>query len=113
MSLIKDGFAAQLHDLDPEETDEWLASFDAMLDAGGQQRARYLMLRLLARAKEQHIALPALTTTDYINTIPTEAERRGDSAGPKIPVGFTTTSSGPPSAANAHAARSASALDRT
>ena len=74
MSLIKDGFAAQLHDLDPEETDEWLASFDAMLDAGGQQRARYLMLRLLARAKEQHIALPALTTTDYINTIPTEAE---------------------------------------
>ncbi len=74
MSLIKDGFAAQLHDLDPEETDEWLASFDSMLEAGGQQRARYLMLRLLARAKEQHIALPALTTTDYINTIPTEAE---------------------------------------
>ncbi len=74
MSLIKDGFAAQLHDLDPEETDEWLASFDAMLDAGGRQRARYLMLRLLARAKEQHIALPPLTTTDYINTIPTESE---------------------------------------
>jgi len=74
LSLIKDGFAAQLHDIDPEETDEWLASFDSMLDAGGQQRARYLMLRLLARAKEQHIALPALTTTDYINTIPTESE---------------------------------------
>jgi pyruvate dehydrogenase E1 component len=74
MTLIKDGFAAQMHDIDPEETAEWLASFDSMLDAGGQQRARYLMLRLLARAKEQHIALPALTTTDYINTIPTESE---------------------------------------
>ena len=35
MSLIKDGIAAQLTDLDPEETDEWLGSFDAMVDAGG------------------------------------------------------------------------------
>ena len=32
------------------------------------------MLRLLERAKQQHVALPALTTTDYINTIPTESE---------------------------------------
>ena len=55
MRLIKDGIAAQLPDLDPEETDEWLSSFDAMVDAGGQQRARYLMLRLLDRAKEQHV----------------------------------------------------------
>ncbi len=74
VSLIKDGLAAQLPDIDPEETDEWLSSFDAMVEADGLQRARYLMLRLLARAKEQHVALPALTTTDYINTIPTESE---------------------------------------
>ena len=72
--LIRDGIAAQLPDIDPEETDEWLDSFDAMVDAGGQQRARYLMLRLLGRAKERHVGLPALTTTDYINTIATEAE---------------------------------------
>lgn len=72
--LIRDGIAAQLPDIDPEETAEWLASFDAMLDAGGQQRARYLMLRMLGRARERHVGLPALTTTDYINTIPTEAE---------------------------------------
>ena len=58
MRLIKDGIAAQLTDIDPEETDEWLASFDAMVDAGGQQRARYMMLRLLERAKQQHVALP-------------------------------------------------------
>ena len=74
VSLIKDGIAAQLPDVDPEETNEWLSSFDAMVEAGGLQRARYLMLRLLARAKEQHVSLPALTTTDYINTIPTDAE---------------------------------------
>ncbi len=74
MRLIKDGIAAQLTDLDPEETDEWLGSFDAMVEAGGVQRARYLMLRLLERAKQQHVSLPALVTTDYINTIPTESE---------------------------------------
>ena len=72
--LIRDGIAAQLYDPDPAETEEWLDSFDAMLDAGGKQRARYLMLRLLARAREEHVGLPFLTTTDYINTIPTEAE---------------------------------------
>jgi len=74
LRVIKDGIAAQLPDIDPEETSEWLNSFDAMVDAGGQQRARYLMLRLLERARQQHVALPALTTTDYINTIPTESE---------------------------------------
>ena len=72
--LIRDGFAAQFPDADPEETQEWLDSFDAMVEAGGQQRARYLMLRLLGRAGERHVGLPALTTTDYINTIPTESE---------------------------------------
>ena len=32
------------------------------------------MLRLLERAGEQRVALPALTSTDYVNTIPTEME---------------------------------------
>jgi len=72
--LIPDGLAAQVPDPDPEETGEWLDSFDAMLDAGGHQRAHYVMLRLLARAHERRVGLPALTTTDFINTIPTEAE---------------------------------------
>ena len=46
--VIRDGLAAHLPDIDPEETAEWLESFDAVLDAAGQQRARYLMLRMLA-----------------------------------------------------------------
>ncbi|WP_111765438.1 pyruvate dehydrogenase (acetyl-transferring), homodimeric type [Nakamurella deserti] len=72
--VIRDGIAAQIPDTDPGETSEWLDSFDAMVDAGGQQRARYVMLRMLARARERHVGLPALTTTDYINTIATENE---------------------------------------
>lgn len=32
------------------------------------------MLRLLERAGEQRVAIPSLTSTDYVNTIPTELE---------------------------------------
>src|SRR5262245_11090689 len=72
--VIRDGLAAHLPDIDPEETAEWLESFDAALAGGGQQRARYLMLRLLERARESHVGVPSLTSTDYVNTIPTERE---------------------------------------
>ena len=34
--VIRDGLAAHLPDIDPEETAEWLDSFDAVLDAAGQ-----------------------------------------------------------------------------
>ncbi|WP_098960332.1 pyruvate dehydrogenase (acetyl-transferring), homodimeric type [Pseudonocardia sp. N23] len=72
--VIRDGLASHLPDIDPEETAEWLDSFDAVLDAAGQQRARYLMLRMLQRARERHVGVPALTSTDYVNTIPTDRE---------------------------------------
>jgi pyruvate dehydrogenase E1 component len=72
--VIRDGLAAHLPDIDPEETAEWLDSFDAVLDAAGQQRARYIMLRLLQRARERHVGVPSLTSTDYVNTIPTDRE---------------------------------------
>ncbi|MET0134708.1 MAG: pyruvate dehydrogenase (acetyl-transferring), homodimeric type [Kibdelosporangium sp.] len=72
--VIRDGLAAHLPDIDPDETSEWLESFDAALQEGGQQRARYLMLRLLERAREHRVGIPSLTSTDYVNTIPTEQE---------------------------------------
>jgi pyruvate dehydrogenase E1 component len=72
--VIRDGSAAHLPDIDPDETAEWLESFDSMLSAGGQQRARYLMLRLLERAQESRVGVPALTSTDYVNSIPTDQE---------------------------------------
>ncbi|MBE9374628.1 pyruvate dehydrogenase (acetyl-transferring), homodimeric type [Saccharopolyspora sp. HNM0983] len=72
--VIRNGLASHLPDIDPEETGEWLQSFDAALAEGGQQRARYLMLRLLQRARESGVGVPSLTSTDYVNTIPTELE---------------------------------------
>jgi pyruvate dehydrogenase E1 component len=72
--VIRDGVAAHLPDIDPEETAEWLEAFDSAVLSGGKQRARYLMLRLLERARETGVGVPALTSTDYVNTIPTENE---------------------------------------
>lgn len=72
--VIREGVASYLPDIDPEETSEWLESFDALLERSGPARARYLMLRLLERSGEQRVAIPALTSTDYVNTIPTELE---------------------------------------
>ena len=71
---ILNGLPSQVPDTDPEETQEWLDSLDAAIEAGGRQRARYLMLRMLERAGERHVALPALTSTDFVNTIPTEGD---------------------------------------
>ena len=73
-SVINDGLPSQLPDIDPAETAEWLESLDAVLDNAGRGRARYLMLRLLQRAREKSVGVPALRSTDYINTIPPERE---------------------------------------
>ena len=69
-----DGLPSQLPDLDPSETAEWIESLDAVVKAGGPQRARFLMLKLLERAREKQVGVPALRSTDYINTIPPERE---------------------------------------
>lgn len=72
--VIHEGLPTQLPDIDPDETGEWLASLDAMVDDRGRERARYLMLRLLERARERAVGVPALRSTDFINTIPPERE---------------------------------------
>src|SRR5690348_12144119 len=72
--VISDGLPSQLPDIDPEETTEWIESFDGVIDERGAKRARYIMLRLLERARERQVGVPPLTTTDYINTIPPERE---------------------------------------
>lgn len=81
-AIIRDGVASYMHDPDPEETKEWMDSFDGLLENSDPERARYLMLRLLERADAKRVPLPSLTTTDFVNTIPTtlEPEFPGDEA---------------------------------
>jgi pyruvate dehydrogenase E1 component len=73
-SVISDGLPTQLPDIDPEETSEWLQSLDSIIDTEGRGRARYLMLKLLERARERQVGVPGLRSTDFINTIPPEGE---------------------------------------
>ncbi len=72
--VIHEGLPTQLPDIDPDETGDWIDSFDSLVDERGRERARYVMLRLLERAREMNVGVPALRSTDYINTIPPERE---------------------------------------
>ncbi len=69
-----DDFKQQLPDIDEVETREWIDSLDQVLDQAGENRARFLMFKLLKRARQRQIGVPALTQTRYINTISPEQE---------------------------------------
>jgi pyruvate dehydrogenase E1 component len=72
--MIIDGFVHQLPDTDPTETREWLDSLDAVVENHGTPRARFLMSKLLERARELQVGHPATVSTPYVNTIPPEEE---------------------------------------
>jgi len=72
--MIFDGSVHQLPDTDPVETQEWMESLDAVIDAQGKTRARYLLSRLLERARANQVSFPATVSTPYVNTIPREQE---------------------------------------
>jgi pyruvate dehydrogenase E1 component len=69
-----DEFKHQLPDIDPAETDDWLSSLDQVVAQEGESRARFLVYKLLKRARQLQIGLPPLTQTRYINTISPEQE---------------------------------------
>src|SRR6202167_3003074 len=64
----------QLPDIDPEETSEWVDSFDAVVNAEGRPRARFLLMKLLERARTMQVDFPATVSTPYVNTIPRDEE---------------------------------------
>src|SRR6056297_1703910 len=72
--IITDGITANYPDIDELETTEWLQSLDAVIEQQGKSRGRFLLLKILERARQRNIGVPSLTTTDYINTIPVERE---------------------------------------
>src|SRR5918999_1886981 len=74
MHDVFDQFKQQLPDIDPVETQEWIDSLDAVVDGAGRERARFILYRLLKRARQLQVGLPSLTQTRYINTISPEQE---------------------------------------
>ena len=73
-SVLFDGSTHQLPDTDPGETEEWLDSLDAVVEVQGKTRARYLLSRLLERARSSQVSFPATVSTPYINSISSEYE---------------------------------------
>lgn len=61
-------------DPDPDETEDWVESLDAITEERGPGRAQFVLYKLLKRARQTNIGLPPLTQTRYINTISPEQE---------------------------------------
>ena len=72
--MFVDDFKHQLPDLDEQETTDWIRSLDDVVDQEGEPRARFLLYKLLKRARQLQVGLPPLTNTRYINTISPEQE---------------------------------------
>jgi pyruvate dehydrogenase E1 component len=57
-------------DLDPVETREWLDAFDALVQNEGQERATFLLRKLLDHARMKRVPMPPVLNTPYANTVP-------------------------------------------
>jgi len=66
---------ARVPGIDPQEMQEWIESFDAVLREEGQEAATLLLDRLRARAQLLGAGPVFTANTPYVNTIP--AERQG------------------------------------
>ena len=61
-------------DVDPQETQEWIESLEAVLEEEGIERAHFLLESLIEKARRSGAHLPYTATTAYINTIPAGQE---------------------------------------
>ena len=63
-------------DPDPQETREWLDALAGVMAAEGPDRAHWLIEQLIDAARQRGAYLPFSANTQYINTIPTDAQPR-------------------------------------
>ncbi|HEC04583.1 MAG TPA: pyruvate dehydrogenase (acetyl-transferring), homodimeric type, partial [Thiothrix sp.] len=61
-------------DIDPQETQEWIESLEAVTKTDGVERAHFLLEKLIDTARHNGANLPYSANTAYINTIPTHLE---------------------------------------
>jgi pyruvate dehydrogenase E1 component len=65
-----------LNDLDPQETQEWLESLQAVIEREGPERAHFLLEQLVDYTRRSGGYLPYDATTAYINTIPAQLGKK-------------------------------------
>jgi len=70
------------HDIDPQETQEWLDALDAVIANEGLERAHFLLEKLIDDARRSGANLPFSNNTAYLNTIPPHLQDQhpGDTA---------------------------------
>ena len=64
------------HDIDAQETREWLDALDAVISAEGPERAHFLLEKLIEEARFNGIDRPFSAATPYVNTIEAVDEER-------------------------------------
>ena len=63
-------------DIDPQETQEWLGSLEAVLENEGVDRAHFLLERLIDKVRRSGAYLPFSANTAYVNTLPVTRQER-------------------------------------
>ena len=58
------------NDVDPIETNDWLAAIDSLIREEGIERAQFIIDQVMQQACAGGVSLPSGITTDYVNTIP-------------------------------------------
>src|SRR5581483_1389263 len=61
---------AEAHDLDPQETQEWLDALSAIKGHRGNERAEFVVNTMVDAARKGGLELAQTLTTPYCNTIP-------------------------------------------
>ena len=64
-----------MHDVDPQETREWIEALDAVVRASSPERAGFLLRELAKHATQERLPLPPAITTPFRNTIPVSEEK--------------------------------------
>lgn len=69
-------------DHDPQETQEWLDALESVLEAAGDEKAHFIIEKLIDKARRSGVNLPYSANTAYVNTIPVDQQERipGDQA---------------------------------
>ncbi|OUR63883.1 pyruvate dehydrogenase (acetyl-transferring), homodimeric type [Methylophaga sp. 42_25_T18] len=63
-------------DHDPQETQEWLDALESVIEVGGDNKAHYILEKLIDMARRTGINLPYSANTAYVNTIPVDQQQR-------------------------------------
>ncbi|MFW5425678.1 MAG: pyruvate dehydrogenase (acetyl-transferring), homodimeric type [Methylophagaceae bacterium] len=63
-------------DNDPQETQEWLDALESIIEVEGDEKAHYLLEKLIDMARRSGVNLPYSSNTAYVNSIPVDQQER-------------------------------------